>query len=70
LQNSDIDKILSARHLESVLVRENIKLLLIYLFVSYNETNNKSGNDRIVVLLKKYYARDAEVNNLIKEYKL
>jgi len=60
-QYSDTDKILSTKHKNIVHVRNNIKSMLGSLLISYSMTNNKSGNDRIVSLLKKHYSQDKEV---------
>ena len=68
LQNSDIDKILNKKHYASSLVKEQIKVFLIYLLGSYHWINNRTGNDMIVSLLKKYYPNDNDVKDWIKAY--
>jgi len=68
LQNSDIDKILNKKHNSSSFVKEQIKVSLIYLLGSYHWINNRTGNDMIVSLLKKYYPNDNDVKDWIKAY--
>jgi len=70
LENNNIDQILSARHPTSANVRNQVRGMLIMLLVSYSETNNKSGFDRMAVLLKKHFANDTEVNNYLNIYRL
>jgi len=70
LENNDIANILSARRANPDIVKNKVKIILLMLLVSYSETNNKPGTERISVLLQRHYPRDAVANVYLNTYSL
>jgi len=68
--NNDISQTLNARHNQISTVKGEIRVILIYLLISYNGTNNKQGHDRIAALLENHFASDAEVREYLRMYRL
>ena len=68
LSNNDISRLLRVRRADSAVVKEQIKIVLIMLFVAYNETDNGPGASRIASLLKTYFTADAVVRNYLNTY--
>jgi len=70
LQNNDLNKILNAKHLRTDFDKHQIKTMLIMLMVSYYQTRDKSGYDKIVSLLHEHYPNDIIAEEWIDVYKL
>jgi hypothetical protein len=70
LEHNDISKILNAKYRMSSMLKEQVKVILLILLVSYNITDNTDDNNRIALLLQKHYAKDAVVKKNLNDYRL
>jgi hypothetical protein len=65
LENTDIQQIVRDGH---IVAKNNLQLILIMLLVSYYATDNTDYNNRIALLLQKYYGDDPETKKYLNDY--
>jgi len=70
LNNNDVSMLLNTRQLNSSMVRDQVKSILLMMLVSYNLTSSKSGCDHIAGLLETHYANDMTVKEYLYNYRL
>jgi hypothetical protein len=68
LQNTDIKKIINAKHLEATQIKNNFKGILLFLIGSYFVTGNLTGFNTIERLLNQYFRKDPIVKSYLDYY--
>jgi hypothetical protein len=70
LEHNDISKILNAKYRMTSMLKEQVKGILLMLLVSYYNNDNTNDNNRIALLMQKHYAKDAEAQRYLRDWKL
>ena len=68
IENSSLENIMKSNNRGQILIKDNLKAILLYLIKSYSLINNKEKFNQIEAILKRYHSKDAYVNAYIDSY--